>query len=397
MPAEIDTSPPEKHVQSLPVVGSFYLRFGAFIFAIVACVYYIFSAHWGIFTAVDICAIIFTIFQTHLLFFSSTMFDEKVYIISCFGTMHLVAVNLITWVQFLFAKNQSTEESIAKYFKKKKNVTDKIITGITTTISSLNSNEEDFEEFQRSVPSNSRSRIPYNSECKGLECVFGLLWGLLFVIGTALSMIFFYVNWYHDEHKEAAYNFNITDIVQNGIGMIACIFAFWRLRLLDFAHHSSHDPHHDIHANQELLDMILLAIGIIGELAFSISGLAGICSNKAWNTLTILLAIARILRIIQSIFQTFLIAFASKLKSTDPDRHPGRQTITFLIILNMAMFIYQWFISDKAGTYEGVISLYGEESWAFFVSIFSPLTVFFRFHSSVCFVEIWKHTYAKLH
>uniref|UniRef100_A0A914PWV5 Uncharacterized protein n=1 Tax=Panagrolaimus davidi TaxID=227884 RepID=A0A914PWV5_9BILA len=370
--------------------------------------------------------------------------------------MHLVSTNLVTWVQFLFAKNQSTEKSIAKYFnKKKKDLGKKILSNITTTISSIidNSDEEDDNISSRSIPANSRSRIPYTPDCRGLECVFGsftkifytavveysliaavvmfivwhnlgrkksnrishsmhqisppfplkklvfgLIFGLIFTIGTALSMIFFYVNWYHNEHLDAALNFNITDTVQNGIGIIACIFAFWRLRLLDFADHGAeHDPHHDIHANQELLDMILLAIGTIGELSFSISGLAGVCSNKAWNSLTILLAIARILRIIQSIIQSFLIAFASKLKSTDPDRHPGRQTITFLITLNMAMFIYQWFISDKAGTYEGVISLYGEESWAFFVSIFSPLTVFFRFHSSVCFVEIWKHTYAKPH
>uniref|UniRef100_A0AC35GJ44 Uncharacterized protein n=1 Tax=Panagrolaimus sp. PS1159 TaxID=55785 RepID=A0AC35GJ44_9BILA len=237
--------------------------------------------------------------------------------------MHLVSTNLVTWVQFLFAKNQSTEKSIAKYFdKKKKDLGKKILTNITTTISSIidNSDEEDVDIRSRSIPANSRS----------------LIFGLIFTIGTALSMIFFYVNWYHNEHLDAALNFNITDTVQNGIGIIACIFAFWRLRLLDFADHGAeHDPHHDIHANQ--------------------------------------------------------------LKSTDRDRHPGRQTITFLVILNMAMFIYQWFISDKAGTYEGVISLYGEESWAFFVSIFSPLTVFFRFHSSVCFVEIWKHTYAKPH
>uniref|UniRef100_A0A914PUE0 Uncharacterized protein n=1 Tax=Panagrolaimus davidi TaxID=227884 RepID=A0A914PUE0_9BILA len=65
------------------------------------------------------------------------------------------------------------------------------------------------------------------------------------------------------------------DAAHHCIGIIACVFALWRIRLLNYIHRDphSHDPHHAAHANQELLDMILLAIGLIGELMFSVSGL----------------------------------------------------------------------------------------------------------------------------
>uniref|UniRef100_A0A914PUM2 Uncharacterized protein n=1 Tax=Panagrolaimus davidi TaxID=227884 RepID=A0A914PUM2_9BILA len=131
--------------------------------------------------------------------------------------------------------------------------------------------------------------------------------------------------------------------------------------------------------------MILLAIGLIGELMFSVSGLMGICTTKMWKSFATTLIAAHVSRIVQAVFQCCLICIASKLKVSSKRKHeaPGKQTITFLIIVNIAIFIMNLFESDKVGTSEAVVNFYGKQNWVFLVRTFSPLTIFFRFHSSV--------------
>uniref|UniRef100_A0A914Z9B3 Uncharacterized protein n=1 Tax=Panagrolaimus superbus TaxID=310955 RepID=A0A914Z9B3_9BILA len=230
------------------------------------------------------------------------------------------------------------------------------------------------------------------------KTIFGLFAGFGFLAGTFISMALFYGFSGTGKYYDAAQVYNITDIVQHCIGIVACVFALWRVRLLNYIHRdpNSHDPHHAAHANQELLDMILLAIGLIGELMFSISGLMGICTTKMWQSFASTLIAAHVSRIVQAVFQCCLICIASKLKVSSKRKHeaPGKQTITFLIIVNIAIFIMNLFESDKVGTSEAVVNFYGKENWVFLVRTFSPLTIFFRFHSSVCLAEIWKSTYA---
>uniref|UniRef100_A0A914UME5 Uncharacterized protein n=1 Tax=Plectus sambesii TaxID=2011161 RepID=A0A914UME5_9BILA len=38
-------------------------------------------------------------------------------------------------------------------------------------------------------------------------------------------------------------------------------------------------------------------------------------------------------------------------------------------------------------------AFFGAQSWSFLIQAVSPLIVFYRFHSSVCLAEIWKHCY----
>uniref|UniRef100_A0AC35FXF8 Uncharacterized protein n=1 Tax=Panagrolaimus sp. PS1159 TaxID=55785 RepID=A0AC35FXF8_9BILA len=107
------------------------------------------------------------------------------------------------------------------------------------------------------------------------KTIFGLFAGFGFLAGTFISMALFYSNINLSKYYDAAKVYTITDLVQHCIGIVACILALWRIKLLNYVHHDSneHDPHHAAHANQELLDIILLAIGLIGELFFSTAGL----------------------------------------------------------------------------------------------------------------------------
>ena len=108
--------------------------------------------------------------------------------------------------------------------------------------------------------------------------------------------------------------------------------------------------------------------------------------------------ISHISRITEVVLQSYLISIAVKLKlPRHIKNHPGKQTITFLIIANIALFIMNLFEQDKVGVSHVVVDFFGQQNWTFLIRIFSPLTIFFQFHSSVCLAEIWKNTYSKKH
>uniref|UniRef100_A0A0K8TBB5 Otopetrin-3 n=1 Tax=Lygus hesperus TaxID=30085 RepID=A0A0K8TBB5_LYGHE len=79
-------------------------------------------------------------------------------------------------------------------------------------------------------------------------------------------------------------------------------------------------------------------------------------------------------------------------------KKPGRELLTFLIVCNVTMWITETFeikshsdLSDPRSTY------YGQFLWSSITHLTFPLTMFYRFHSSVCMVDIWKSAYVKGH
>jgi hypothetical protein len=42
-----------------------------------------------------------------------------------------------------------------------------------------------------------------------------------------------------------------------------------------------------------------------------------------------------------------------------------------------------------------IVHHYGERRWALLVRGLTPLTIFYRFHSSVCFAQVWEHTFSE--
>ncbi|PIO72932.1 hypothetical protein TELCIR_05113 [Teladorsagia circumcincta] len=85
--------------------------------------------------------------------------------------------------------------------------------------------------------------------------------------------------------------------------------------------------------DQELLDQILLWLGLVGELMYSVAGLVGLTGEGQWQPLAFLLFVVHILRLIQVGTQTFVIYLATKVKagSSNKRSQPGKQAITFLL------------------------------------------------------------------
>ncbi|XP_065568661.1 proton channel OtopLc-like isoform X2 [Artemia franciscana] len=109
------------------------------------------------------------------------------------------------------------------------------------------------------------------------------------------------------------------------------------------------------------------------------------------------LAIALILmQVVQVIIQTpFLIDALRRCSNsaTLRARKPGREFVTFLIVANMAMWVLNTFEIKSHETHLERIRFYGQPLWTFLSHVTLPLTLFYRFHSSVCLVDVWKSAY----
>uniref|UniRef100_A0A0M3K5G9 Gustatory receptor n=1 Tax=Anisakis simplex TaxID=6269 RepID=A0A0M3K5G9_ANISI len=276
-----------------------------------------------------------------------------------------------------------------------------------------------------------------------------LFFGLIYLSATLTSMAIYYGYTASNQSVIAATVYGLTDLVQYIVSGGACVYALWRMRLLRFVEHSE-NANSQSSSSQELLDLILLSLGLIGELIYSVAGLIGLTAEKKWQALTYILLAVHITRLLQQdefvycssnlkkniigairdqvyanhqrfysliaaasellrrkqfkkeLFQVgiqaSLIFIAGKLRiQGDHDLHaqqPGKQTITFILVANITMFLMNLFEAEKAGISETVVNFYGKRSWVFLVRSFGPLTIFFRFHSSVCLAEIWKNVYA---
>ncbi|KHJ87460.1 hypothetical protein OESDEN_12767 [Oesophagostomum dentatum] len=171
----------------------------------------------------------------------------------------------------------------------------------------------------------------------------GLFLGLAFLAATFTSMIVYYGYSILGKSKNAAFAYALSDIFQYIISTIGCVLALYQMRNLIYVSKRENTVSRD-------------QVGI----------------------------------------QTFLIYLAAKVKvgSSSKEKQPGKQAITFLLAANISIFFMNLFESEKPGISESIIDFYGKRSWVFLVRSFSPLTIFYRFHSSVCLAEIWKNVYA---
>ena len=74
-------------------------------------------------------------------------------------------------------------------------------------------------------------------------------------------------------------------------------------------------------------------------------------------------------------------------------RKPGRTMLTFLLIVNLAMWILKTFELERAGNHPIHKTHYSLLAWKVITRLSLPLIIFFRFHSTVCLAEIWTTAY----
>ena len=78
-------------------------------------------------------------------------------------------------------------------------------------------------------------------------------------------------------------------------------------------------------------------------------------------------------------------------------RMRGRNSITFLIVANLAVYIMETLLIRSYDYQENKIEFYGPDMWTVLSHMTLPICIFYRFHSAVALVDIWTSAYKSAH
>lgn len=210
----------------------------------------------------------------------------------------------------------------------------------------------------------------------------GLFPGILVLVGTVISIIIFFVTISAEEYAATALIINnVSELSLFGITSVVTVFAFRQTSRLDL------NPA----AMKHTLDDFLLFVALPCFFIFSFfSIIAGIAAS---NYLSIVVNTSSMLQVI---LQTTFVFDGLRRCSNNQElqrKKPGREMITFLIVCNVAMWTFSTFEIKRSETNPSQMLFYGEFEWSIISHLSVPLTIFYRFHSSVCLVDIWRSAY----
>lgn len=108
--------------------------------------------------------------------------------------------------------------------------------------------------------------------------------------------------------------------------------------------------------------------------------------------------VTEVFSLVQTSAQTIFILNAWYRRLVDGDARqardmPGRETITFLLVANMAMWCVNTLVKNRAAFRPTHLRFFGAWAWTIITHVSMPLAIFYRFHSTICLFEIWKTTY----
>uniref|UniRef100_A0A1I7UH69 Otopetrin-2 n=1 Tax=Caenorhabditis tropicalis TaxID=1561998 RepID=A0A1I7UH69_9PELO len=400
-----------KVTHSSPSAGSLFLRLGSVVFGVTGVVYYAFlvflctldtNCH-ALSTSLDVCAIFFIFIQMHFIFCNWKLSITGSHMVARIGTMHLVAANLWTWIRYVLMEEGVMEKEIREVFKHRP-LGHSYIRSNSSSESSSESSMERFLDESREVE-HEKKIMP--GSCQAVECILGslseimftsiveysliaaavmyIVWrnigrqdhgstyvkrkhqirvdcsktttglflGLAFLAVTFTSMVVYYGFTMMGKSQSAANVYAFTDMFQYVLSTIGVLLAIYQMRALKYFNKKTKIQNSD----QELLDQILLSIGLVGELIYSVAGLVGLTGEKTWTNFSFILLFVHIFRLIQVGTQTFLLHVARSVRMGCEDREaqPGKQAITFLLTANLAIFFMNLFESEKAGVSEIII------------------------------------------
>ncbi|GAB6024103.1 hypothetical protein CHUAL_008815 [Chamberlinius hualienensis] len=209
----------------------------------------------------------------------------------------------------------------------------------------------------------------------------GLFAGLFILLATVVSVIIFFVAMTNDDYiKTGIIINNVSDTVLMLLMIFSAAFAYRQTALLDINEHAV-----------TFLDNFLLFIALPCFFLYAIFNVvASIAVNNPFNV------VISILCVIQVVIQTPFIVDGLRRCSNSyilRFKKPGREIITFLVVCNVAAWILETFEIKSYDAQSDRIEFYGSFVWTLLSHVTLPLTLFYRFHSSVCLVDMWKVAY----
>ncbi|XP_054156603.1 proton channel OtopLc-like [Oppia nitens] len=243
--------------------------------------------------------------------------------------------------------------------------------------------QQDSHSMSTTIVHTIHHRHHYQVDCA--KAHKGLFTGIFLLVISIISLILFFVFIKKPQFRHlAVLQAHIIELFIYCINAIACLIAIFQVR---------HMPYNR-HRNAEL-DNILLIVAQIGLYIFTMFSVIGAqFFTLQQNTRLVLINASACL--IQATLQTIFILDASHRYAVTNDqmrRKPGREMVTFLLVCNFAMWSINTLETRRADSNPVQMHFYGFWAWTIITHVTMPLTIFYRFHSTVCLCDIWKRTY----
>ncbi|KAH9373798.1 hypothetical protein HPB48_007480 [Haemaphysalis longicornis] len=233
----------------------------------------------------------------------------------------------------------------------------------------------------RTVPEEvSENNLVINADCHSANR--GLFAGIVVLLASIVVMVIFYCGASGREVQPTGVSVYLAQVgVLLLLAFIACLLAYGRIATLDINGHPI-----------TMLDDFLLCIPM--PFYFAHATLVVIAEMSEGGSYERMLL--QIFTVVQVVTQTPLIIDGLRRCSNSPAlryKKPGREVVSFLIVLNITMWIVYTFESKTVGKVFVGMQYFGLRAWVFVEHTTVPLMLFYRFHSSVCLSDIWKSAY----
>ncbi|PSN55343.1 hypothetical protein C0J52_01831 [Blattella germanica] len=392
---------------------------------------------------------LFTFLQMHFLFVNSQVLVEKFGLAARFGFMHLAATNLALWVRLIvwesgnewtYFVHLSQSSNVSSYYAYRP-ISDSHISQVVALHECLNTNSlgqlwtssmpflypfivqfsliaaavtyvmgqnvgrgRMFLKQKKLTSAHSKGctmasvgdhslRSTWSVDCGGASK--GLFLGILcLVAGIVVIIIFLVVK--EDEDFPADTIFWLTTGALAAVLGLCCIMTCVGLIQIRKLSITGQEP--------TALDTLLSTVSTAGVQLYAVFGIVvgasglniiDVMDSAASRRHAMLLSVSS-LQLIQITLQSILIAEA--LRRATLTRHqmltkPARQVITFLLCSNAVLWAYDTFVTQSWLSQELQLRFFGVLAWGVISRIGLPLLVFYRFHSCVLLLEVWKRSY----
>uniref|UniRef100_A0A0A9Y1V3 Otopetrin-2 n=1 Tax=Lygus hesperus TaxID=30085 RepID=A0A0A9Y1V3_LYGHE len=249
--------------------------------------------------------------------------------------------------------------------------------------------DEDLEHRLEVILSRRAVAMAHVQQGGRMDCVGaskGLFFGLLLLVGSLICLILFFVLIHNPQLSLLAiYLADASHCILMILSIFAIIIGFIRIQNLKFRVDEQND-----------LNDILLRVSAFGLFVYAVFSIISGSLTAMTSEPNLLVTVTGVLAVLQVVLQLLFISDISRRRVHLPEHDrskPGRQIVTFLLIVNVTMWVIYTFETQKVVANPVQLEFYGFLAWSMVQRITLPLCIFHRFHSAVTLAEIWKTSY----
>ncbi|XP_077518918.1 proton channel OtopLc-like isoform X2 [Amblyomma americanum] len=224
------------------------------------------------------------------------------------------------------------------------------------------------------------SNVVISADCHAANK--GLFSGILVLLTSIITVIIFFVVLQGENFKLVGGTiYNCQEGILTTLGLLASIVAYYKVVQLDQNAHPV-----------TFLDNFLLFIPLPFFFIHAI-----LCIMAELHLSDTFRIVLRVVSLLQIIIQTPVLVDGLRRCSNSHVlryRKPGREIITFLLILNVTQWVVFTVQQKHIDDLIAAKVVYGN-LWSFIGHATIPLMLFYRFHSAVCLADIWQAAYHK--